>query len=165
MTTSSNNVETPGIDPRGPRFGAGITAILLLAVLVRAFSYGDIAPTLAERVMREDFLLLLALNLLFAWGAFAGVTRHPWASVYAALVKPRLKPPSFLEHPTPPTFAQGVGFLITGVGLLLHLAGVDLALIIAAGMAFVAAFLNAAFGLCLGCEMYALLARFRKAPN
>jgi hypothetical protein len=160
MTTSSEN--QTGIDPRGPRFGAGITAVLLAAVLFRAFTYGDIAPTLAERVVREDFTLLLALNLLFAWGAFAGVARHPWGSVYRAALQPRLKPPTYLEHPTPPTFAQGVGFLITGIGLLLHLAGVEGALIISASLAFVAAFLNAAFGLCLGCEMYALLNRFKR---
>jgi hypothetical protein len=165
MTTSSEKTDATGIDPRGPRFGAGITAILLMAALISAFSYGTVAPTLAERVMRADFALLLALNLLFAWGAFAGVKKHPWGLMYRALIQPRLSPPSYLEHPTPPTFAQGVGFLITGVGLVLHLAGVDLALMIAAGLAFVAAFLNAVFGLCLGCEMYALLARFRKAPN
>jgi hypothetical protein len=160
MTTSSEN--QIGIDPRGPRFGAGITAVLLAAVLFRSFSYGDIAPTLAERVIREDFTLLLAINLLFAWGVFAGVARHPWGSVYRAILRPRLKPPSHLEHPTPPTFAQGVGFLITGLGLVLHLAGIDGALAISAGLAFVAAFLNAVFGLCLGCEMYAILARFKK---
>jgi hypothetical protein len=160
MTTSSDN--QIGIDPRGPRFGAGITALLLAATLGLSFSLGTLAPTLAERVARGDFALLVAINLLFAWGVFAGVARHPWGAVFRTLVKPRLKPPSHLEHPTPPTFAQGVGFLITGLGLMLHLAGVDGALAISAGLAFVAAFLNAAFGLCLGCEMYALLARFKR---
>ena len=48
---------------------------------------------------------------------------------------------------------------MTGLGLLLHLAGVPWALPIAAAAAFVAAFLNAAFGYCLGCQMYLLLQR------
>ena len=56
-------------------------------------------------------------------------------------------------------FAQGVGLFVTGVGLVLHLAGVPWALPIAAALAFVAAFLNAAFGLCLGCQLYLLLQR------
>jgi hypothetical protein len=42
---------------------------------------------------------------------------------------------------------------------VLHLAGVPWALPIAAGAAFVAAFLNAVFGLCLGCQLYLLLQR------
>ncbi|HWU29324.1 MAG TPA: DUF4395 family protein, partial [Microbacterium sp.] len=59
----------------------------------------------------------------------------------------------------PPRFAQGVGLFVVGVGLLLHVLGVPLALPIATAMAFVAAFLNAAFGFCLGCELYLLLQR------
>jgi hypothetical protein len=159
MTTSSEN--TVGIDPRGPRFGAGITALLLVAVLALSLN-ARLAPTLSERILGADFLLLLAINLLFAWGAFAGVARHPWGIIYRATLRRGLKPPSYLEHPTPPTFAQGVGFLITGIGLILHMIGVESALTISAGLAFVAAFLNAVFGLCLGCEMYALIARFKK---
>ena len=42
---------------------------------------------------------------------------------------------------------------------MLHLLGVPWALPIAAALAFVAAFLNAAFGLCLGCQLYLLLQR------
>ena len=49
---------------------------------------------------------------------------------------------------------------MVGIGLVLHLAGIPLALPIAAGAAFVAAFLNAVFGLCLGCQLYLLLQRF-----
>ena len=35
----------------------------------------------------------------------------------------------------------------------------------ATAFALAAAFLNAAFGFCLGCEMYALIVRFRKNHN
>jgi hypothetical protein len=75
-------------------------------------------------------------------------------------VQPRLAPPAELEDPRPPRFAQGVGLLVTVIGLALHLLGVPWALPIAAAAAFVAAFLNAAFGFCLGCQLYLLLARW-----
>jgi hypothetical protein len=140
---------TRGIDPRSPRFGAGITAVLLLADVFLAL----IGATTAAAV------LLLALALLFAWGAFAGIRRHPWGLLFRALVRPRLAPPAELEDPAPPTFAQGVGLLVTGVGLVLHVTGVPAALPASTALAFVAAFLNAVFGYCLGCQLYLLLVR------
>ena len=138
-----------GIDPRSPRFGAGITAVLLLVVIGLALGGATLAAT----------ILFIAITLLFAWGAFAGVKRHPYGAIYRALVRPRLAPPTELEDPMPPTFAQGVGFVITLVGLVLHLLGVPYALVIAASAAFVAAFLNSVFAYCLGCQLYLLLVR------
>ncbi|MER3393532.1 MAG: DUF4395 family protein, partial [Microcella pacifica] len=72
---------------------------------------------------------------------------------------PRLGPPAEREDPAPPTFAQLVGLFVTATGLALHLAGVPGALVVAAAAAFVAAFLNAAFAYCLGCQSYVLLVR------
>ncbi|MGJ4844074.1 DUF4395 domain-containing protein [Leifsonia sp. Le1] len=138
-----------GIDPRSPRFGAGITAVLLL---VDVF-LGLVGATTAA------FWLLLVIALLFAWGAFAGIRRHPYGALFRTVVRPRLAPPAELEDPAPPTFAQGVGLVVTGLGLLLHLLGVPAVLPIAAALAFVAAFLNSAFGYCLGCQIYLLLVR------
>ncbi|MFC5859185.1 DUF4395 domain-containing protein [Agromyces flavus] len=93
--------------------------------------------------------------------AVAGVARNPFGLVFRALIRPRLAPPSELEDPRPPTFAQLVGFLVTGTGVVLGLVGVTAAVPIAAALAFVAAFLNAAFGFCLGCQLYLLLVRAR----
>jgi Domain of unknown function (DUF4395) len=142
-------VSTTGIDPRGPRFGAAITAVLLLIVIGLALSGATAAAS----------LVFLAITLVFAWGAFAGIQKHPYGLLFKKVVRPRLAAPSELEDPTPPTFAQGVGFAITAVGLLLHIAGVPFALVIAASAAFVAAFLNSVFAYCLGCQIYLLLAR------
>ena len=139
-----------GIDPRGPRFGAGITALLLLVALF----LGLVGATAAATV------LLAALALLFLWGAAAGIARHPWGLIFRALVRPRLRPPAELEDAAPPTFAQGVGFVITALGVLLQLVGVPYAAVVAAALAFIAAFLNAVFGYCLGCQIYLLLVRF-----
>lgn len=177
-----------GIDPRGPRVVAAITAVLLLiAVLlgliglstarvstVGWFAYQPLAQrgylvgdgdawalplaSFADRIVDPGFLLLLAIALLFLWGVVSPRTA-PWGVLYRRLIQPRLAPPTELEDPRPPRFAQGVGLVVTGVGVLLHLAGVPLALPIAAAMAFVAAFLNAAFGVCLGCMMYLGLQR------
>ena len=138
-----------GIDPRGPRFSAGITAVLLLVVIGLGLGGAAAAAT----------GLFAVLTALFAWGAFAGVQRHPYGVLYRALVRPRLQPPTELEDPVPPTFAQGVGFVITLAGLVLHLLGVPYALVIAASAAFVAAFLNSVFAFCLGCQLYLLLVR------
>ena len=171
-----------GIDPRSPRFGAGITAVLLLVVifvqLLRdissvSSSTGFTATTLSlqtplERLLTPSALLFTVIVALFAWAAFAGIRRHPYGLFFRTVIRPRLKPPTELEDPTPPTFAQGVGFVITGVGLVLHLLGVDYAIVVAASAAFIAAFLNSVFGYCLGCQIYLLLVRAgilgRKAP-
>jgi hypothetical protein len=168
-----------GIDPRGPRFAAGVTAVLLAVAVVLgltgistarapehltgdfAFVSGSWSVSLAAlptRVLDPGFLLLLALALLFLWGAVSPRTA-PWGALYRRVVQPRLSPPGELEDPRPPRFAQGVGLFVTVVGLALHVAGVPWALPIAAAMAFVAAFLNAVFGLCLGCQLYLLLQR------
>jgi hypothetical protein len=52
-----------------------------------------------------------------------------------------------------------VGLFVVGIGLVLHLLGVPWALPIATAAAFIAAFLNAAFAFCLGCQLYLLLQR------
>lgn len=156
MNTSSKSAAQ--IDPRGPRFGAGITAVLLLVTIALGLQ-APASGSLATRVAEPAFVLLALLTLLFAWGAFAGIARHPYGLVFKALVRPRLGAPEFMEAAAPPTFAQLIGFLVSLTGIVVHLVGVPWGLVGAASVAFVAAFLNAVFGLCLGCEMYALLVR------
>lgn len=150
MSTPTAKAAT-GIDPRGPRFGAGITAVLLL-VVIGLWLGGLALPAL---------IIFSAQTLLFAWGAFAGIARHPYGLLFKKLVRPRLKPPTELEAPIPPTFAQGVGFVITAIGAILTLLGLPLALPIAAALAFIAAFLNSVFAYCLGCQIYLFLVRAR----
>lgn len=168
-----------GIDPRGPRFAASITAVLLaVAVLLgltglstsQGSDFGFVAgkgaivswevssASLAQRVLDPAFLLMLVIALLFLWGVLAPRTA-PWGALFRRVIRPRLKPPTELEDPRPPRFAQGVGLFVVTIGLVLHLAGVPWALPIAAAAAFVAAFLNAVFGLCLGCQLYLVLQR------
>ena len=139
------------LDPRGPRFGAAITAVLLLGVIFLSLTGASAAA----------MVLLAFLVGLFAWGALAGAGRHPYGVLFKKFIRPRLAPPTELEDPAPPTFAQGVGLAVTLLGLILGLAGVPGAVGVAAAAAFVAAFLNAVFDYCLGCQIYLLLVRFR----
>lgn len=139
------------IDPRGPRFGAAITAVLLLVVIFLALTGASVAA----------LLLLTTLAVLFAWGAFAGAGRHPYGLLFKRFVRPRLGPPAELEDPAPPTFAQGIGLLVSLVGVILGLLGLPYGLAVAAAAAFIAAFLNAVFDYCLGCQIYLLLVRAR----
>ena len=159
-----------GIDPRGPRFVASVTTVLLAIAVVLSLTglstregaggsaWALPAASVAERVLDPGFVLLLVIALLFVWGVVSPRTA-PWAVLFRTVVQPRLAPPRDLEDPRPPRFAQGVGLFVVTVGLVLQLVGVPWALPIAAAMAFVAAFLNAIFGLCLGCQLYLVLQR------
>lgn len=155
----SHRPSPTGIDPRGPRFAAGITAVLLLIAFVLAL--------VDTSLLSPGVLLLVVIALLFLWSV-ASPRTAPWGVVFRRFVRPRLAPPAELEDPRPPRFAQGVGLFVTGIGIALHLFGVPWALPIAAAAAFIAAFLNAAFGFCLGCQIYLLLQRAgivgREAP-
>lgn len=146
MPTSSAR---PRIDPRAPRFGAAITAVLLLVVIFLSLTGASVAA----------LVLLAALAVLFAWGALAGAGRHPYGLLFRRFVRPRLAPPAELEDAAPPTFAQGIGLLVSLVGVVLGLLGLSGGLAVAAAAAFVAAFLNAVFDYCLGCQIYLLLVR------
>ena len=129
------------IDPRGPRFGAAITTAVLAIILL------TIPSSIA--------LVLLGIQtVVFALGAFVGLHAQPYGILYRKLVAPKLGKPTALEAVEPPQFAQFVGFLFAATGLIALLAGADLVATIAVGGALGAAFLNAAFNFCLGCEMY-----------
>ena len=149
-----------GIDPRAPRFAAWITAFLLLIATFLALLGPAVRAdtTFVERATDPGFLLFVVIALLFVWG-FASPRTAPWGVIFRVFVRPRLAPPTEREDPRPPRFAQVVGFVVVLVGLVLHLAGVPWALPIAGAAAFAAAFLNAAFGVCLGCLLYVGLAR------
>lgn len=139
-----------GIDPRGPRFGAALTAVLLVVVLLLGTGT---AATVVLAVVAAGFALGVARGVGGTWQG----------AVYRRLVAPRLAPPTEREDPRPPRFAQLVGLVVTGIGLLVGLLGAPLGVTVGAAFALVAAFLNAVFGLCLGCELYLLGLRLRSA--
>jgi len=130
------------IDPRGPRFGAVITTVVLAVVLIT----GSAA-------------LLGAQLLVFAIGAVFGLRYAPYGIVYRRLVRPRLGPPVRTEPEAPPRFSQGVGMVFAAAGVLGYALGVPVAGVICTAFALIAAFLNAAFDFCLGCQVYLFIQR------
>ncbi len=145
VSTGFGTAAPTGIDPRGPRFVAGLTGVVL-----------------ALAILLDSPWLLAAQAAVFAVGAAGGIQATPYSLAFRRLVRPRLSPPAELEDPRPPRFAQTVGLVVTGAGLVAALAGVPAAVLVSAGLALIAAFLNAAFGLCIGCELYLLLVRARR---
>ena len=131
------------IDARGPRFSATITALVLAAALVT-----------------QNKWVLVAQGLVFLIGATRGPQFTPYGLIFKNLIRPRLNKVAPTEDVRPPKFAQAVGFGFALVGSIGALAGVDVLFTIATGFALAAAFLNAAFNYCLGCEMYLLITRF-----
>ena len=143
--TAASRPANAGIDPRGPRVVASLTSVVLALVLL--------TPTPVATV------LLAVQAVVFGIGAVRGVQHTPYAVLFRTAVRPRLAPPTELEDPRPPRFAQALGLAFTGVALVLVLTGATVVGLAAVGLALVAALLNAVFGLCLGCELYLILRR------
>jgi hypothetical protein len=131
------------VDPRGPRFAAWVTTAVLAVVLVTGW-----------------WPLLAAQAVVFAIGAFAGFGVAPYSILYRNLVAPRLGPTDEREDTAPLRFAQAVGFGFAVVGVLGYATGLTALGTVATAFALAAAFLNAAFAFCLGCETYLLIRRF-----
>ena len=129
------------LDVRGPRFAASVTSVVLVLVLITGNGWLALAQAVvfAVTVARPGF--------------------GPYGLVFRYLVRPRIGPPREFEPVAPFRFAQGVGFVFAAVASISLLAGATVVGLVAAGLALVAAFLNAAFGLCLGCEAYLMLRR------
>ena len=132
------------IDPRGPRFNQAMIAVLLLVAFV--LDWPPMVPIVAT--------ILVA-------GAVLGPRFGPFLALYAAVIKPRLAPPAELEDPRPPRFAAAVGAVVLAASTVAYVAGsVGLAWILALAVAVLAG-LAATTGICVGCEIYLLVARRR----
>lgn len=142
------------VDVRGPRFAAWVTTAVLVAALIVAGA----SPSAAA-------VLLGVQALIFAIGAVGGPRRHPYGRLFASVVAPRLGPVTEREPVAPLKFAQLVGLIFALVAVAGFATGAFLVGVIATAAALVAAFLNAAFGICLGCQLYPLVARLRRGPN
>ena len=132
------------IDARGPRFSAVLTTIVLAVALVTL-----------------NLWVVIAQAIVFAIGAIKGPQFTPYAYIFRSIVKPRLKGTAITEDVRPPQFAQSVGLLFALVAISGSIANLDVVFVVAVSFALAAAFLNAAFNFCLGCELYLLLLRVR----
>jgi Ca2+/Na+ antiporter len=150
-----SSTKTPDqVDVRGPRFVAWITTgVLVITLIVSGIS------SLAAAV-------ILGLQaVVFAIGAVGGPRRHPYGLVFASVVAPRLGPVREREPVPPLKFAQLVGLVFAVIGAAGFAAGASLVGLVATGAALVAAFLNAAFGICLGCQLYPLVVHLKPASR
>lgn len=146
MTTTVRTPAPPAIDPRGPRFNQAILASALLAGFVA-----------------QVWVVVPVFAVVLFLGAALGARYGPFLRLFAAVIKPRLAPPTELEDPRPPRFAAAVGVVFLAAATVAFLAGATtlgwtLSLIVAALAA-----LSVATGICVGCELYVLLARRRRA--
>jgi len=130
------------IDARGPRFSAAITSAVLATALAT-----------------NNLWVVIAQAIVFAIGAFRGPQFTPYALIFKKIVKPRLKSAVITEDVRPPQFAQSVGLIFALVAITGSITGISGLFVVAVSFALAAAFLNAAFNFCLGCEMYLLLLR------
>ena len=150
VTSPVNASPVDLVDVRGPRFVAWITTAVLVATLVvSGFSSATAAAVVGVQAA------------VFAVGALRGPRRHPYGLVFASLVAPRLGPVTEREPVPPLRFAQLVGLVFAAVAAAGFLSAVPLVGVVATAFALAAAFLNAAFGICLGCQIYPLVARLR----
>jgi hypothetical protein len=151
MSTNTTTAPPDQVDVRGPRFAAWVTTVVIVATLIAA----AVSPVAAA-------VILGVQAVVFAIGAWHGPRQHPYGLIFQRLVLPRLGPVTEKEPVPPLKFAQLVGFVFAVIGVIGFAAGIQLLGLIATGFALVAAFLNAAFGICLGCQIYPLVARVRK---
>jgi hypothetical protein len=152
VSRMSSNAGAPAqVDVRGPRFAAWLTtAVLVAALVISGFSVSGAVAVLAAQAV------------VFAIGALGGPRRHPYGLLFAHVVAPRFGPVREREPVAPLKFAQLIGFLFAGAGVAGYATGVPVLGAAATAAALAAAFLNAAFGICLGCQLYPLLARLRR---
>lgn len=134
------------IDAGGPRFSAAITTVVLAIALVTS-----------------NLWVVIFQAVVFAIGAIRGPQFTPYAFIFKNLVKPRLKSEVIFEDVRPPQFSQSVGLGFALAAVVASVLGASGVFMVAVGFALAAAFLNAAFNFCLGCQIYLLLVRARIA--
>jgi hypothetical protein len=148
-TTASPGQQSPSaassdgrmIDPRGHRFGAAASVVILIIGFV-----------LGLPLLTAGFLAL-ALGASAAFGTKYSILGRPWPYVRKAF---RIAPPKELEHEYPPRFAQALGFIGFSLATILFLVGfTTVGWLVAAAVGALQAVL-AVSGYCLGCRMYFL---------
>ena len=127
------------IDPRGHRFGAGLSAILLVV----AFLTGT--PWIVA-------LVLLSIGVSAAFGLRYSIYGVIWRRIARVLSLPKVEP----EHEYPPRFAQVLGSVALILSLIsFALGATTLAWVFALAVASLQTLL-ATTGYCLGCRLYFL---------
>ena len=86
----------------------------------------------------------------------------PYALLFRSLIAPRLAPPAQREPAAPVRFSQALGLVFAVTAGVAYLRGWVWVGAVVAGAATFVAFCNAAFGRCLGCDLYLALLRLSR---
>jgi hypothetical protein len=128
------------VNEKAARVVAGVVAITGVVILLTGWPW-----------------LLVVVAYGFWARVLTGPTLSPLGRLAMRVVAPRLGPPKYVAGP-PKRFAQGIGAALTSVAAVLALGfGLETAADVLTGMLVVAATLESAFALCLGCRIFALL--------
>ena len=128
------------VNEKAARVVAGVVAITGVVILLTGWHW-----------------LLVVVAYGFWARVLTGPTLSPLGRLAMRVVAPRLGPPKYVAGP-PKRFAQGIGAALTSVAAVLALGfGLETAADVLTGMLVVAATLESAFALCLGCRIFALL--------
>jgi hypothetical protein len=127
------------IDPRGHRFGAGVSALLLIGSFVTGWVPGVL-------------LALLSIGTSAAFGLRYSIYGAVWRRIARAARLAKVEP----EHEYPPRFAQTLGSTVLILSLVAFVAGATtIGWVLALAVAGLQTLL-AVTGYCLGCRLYFL---------
>ena len=142
------------------------------------FSFPNPVNEVSARLVAAGVVVMCVLTIAFdlrwativiAYGFVArvltGPTLSPLGQFVTRVVTPRL---GIAERPVagpPKRFAQGMGVAFSVTALVLTGLGFWTAAEVFLGLLAVAAFLESALGLCLGCKAFAILMRFGMVPE
>jgi hypothetical protein len=127
------------IDPRGQRFGAGVSAVLL------GLAYAVGLPWLVV-------LVGVDLALSSAFGTRWFLPSRPWPTIRRVLRLAPVEP----EHEYPPRFAQALGASFLGLATLAFVVDAPAFAWLLAGAVAALQTLLAVTGICVGCRLYFL---------
>lgn len=142
------------------------------------FAFPDPVNEISARLVAAGVVAMsvaaIALDLrwlvaIIAYGFVArvltGPTLSPLGQLVTRVLTPTLDRPAKPVPGPPKRFAQGIGVAFSLTSLVLLLADQWPAAQVVLGMLATAAFLEAAFALCLGCKGFALLMRAGVIPD
>ena len=142
------------------------------------FSFPNPVNEVAARTVATGVVVMGLLVAVLGWGwvlvpltygflarVLAGPRISPLGRIATMVVAPQLPEQEKLVPGPPKRFAQAIGVAFSVTGSVLWLAGAPGATRIVIAMLAGAAFLEAAFALCLGCTAFALLMKAGAIPD
>ena len=135
------------VNEKAARTVAGLVVLLAVAILVTGWWW-----------------LTVPLAVGFWARVLTGPSLSPFGQLSTRVIAPRLGTPRYVSGP-PKRFAQGMGAVMSTAVAVLALAGATTAATAMLALLIVAATLESAFAICLGCKVFGLLMRIGAVPD